>query len=140
MLSDLLIDRIEYAPFHREHHVEAVIVREREIPVVLRYALSREPEGGYAVLDAAADVVDVLRRVQQRRVVAADPGVHHERPTVRLIDPPEHGVGLRLKTKRLLSENFISSSLCHIFLFQGEAVRDGPFKWWLFLSAMKFQI
>lgn len=97
MLSDLLIDRIKYAPFHREHHIQAVIVRKREIPVVLRYAFPREPEGGYAILDAAADVEDVLRRIQQRRVVAADPGIHHESPTVRLIDPSKHGIGLRLK-------------------------------------------
>lgn len=100
MLSDLLIDRIEYAPLHREHHIQAAVVRKREIPAVLRYALSREPEGGYAIFDAAADVIDVLRWIQQRRVVAADPGVHHESSTIRFIDPAENGIGLRLKTNK----------------------------------------
>lgn len=100
MLSDLLIDRIEYSPFHREHHIEAVIIRKREIPAILRYAFSRELESGYTILNAAAYVVDVLRWIQQRCVVAADPGVHHESPTVRLIDPAEYGIGLRLKKKK----------------------------------------
>jgi len=60
MLSNLLIDRIEYASFHREHHIQTVIIRERKILAVFRYAFSRELEGGYAILDAAADVIDIL--------------------------------------------------------------------------------
>lgn len=104
-----------------------MIVREREISVVLRYTFPREPEGGYAVLDAAADVVDVLWRIEQRRVVAADPGVHHEGPAVRLIDPPEHSIGLRLKRERIvLFKNFINSSSFVFFFLQGEVARNGP--------------
>ena len=99
MLSNLLIDRIKYASLHREHHIQTVIIRKREILVVFCYAFSRELEGGYAILDAAADVVYVLRWIQQRRGVATDPGVHHESPTVCLIDPAQYGIGLRLEKK-----------------------------------------
>lgn len=94
--SDLLVDGIECTTRYREHHVQAMIVREREIFAVLRRALPRESQSGDAVLDTAADVVHILRRVQQRRVVAADPSVHYEGSTVGVVDPAEHCVGLGL--------------------------------------------
>lgn len=113
MLSNLFVDRIEHATLYREHHVQAAVIREREIPAVLCYALPREPQGGHAVLDTAADVVDVLRRVQQRRVVTADPSVHHESTTVGLVDPTKHGIGLRLnvyKAREIILINIIYKS------------------------------
>lgn len=74
-----------------------MIVREGEILAILRYALSWELQDGRAIFDATADIINVLRRVQQRRVITADPSVHHESPTVGLVDPTKHRVGLRLK-------------------------------------------
>lgn len=82
-------------------------VRERKVLAIRRHTLPREPESGHAVFDTAADIVDVLRGIQQWRIVTADPSVHHESSTGVLVDPAEHRVSLRLKIQQKNLYNII---------------------------------
>lgn len=87
MFAYFLADSIEHATLDRVHHVQAVIIREREVPIVLCYTFPREFKRRYAIHFTTAGVVDILRRIEQRGIVSADPSVHEKSPTRLVVDP-----------------------------------------------------
>lgn len=96
MLADLLIYRIEGATLDGEHQVEALLVGEGQITAVFGRPLSTELQRGLAVLDFTAEVEDILRSIEHRRVVAVYPGVHQKGSSAGLVDPTEDRVRLGL--------------------------------------------
>lgn len=65
--------------------------------IIIRITLPWERQNGFAILDAASGIVQILFLIQYRTGITIDPGVHQEGTTI-LIYPANDGIRLRLKS------------------------------------------
>lgn len=129
MLADLLVDAVERAALDYVHEVEALLVGEGQVVLVVGRPLPAELQNGLAVLDSTRQVLVVLLGlVNGGGVVVLDPGVHDERTTRGLVHPAEYGVGFGLKNFKLLDvlSAFVKTRhTYHLLVFRESDTRPG---------------
>lgn len=94
MFPDFLVHHIEGSSQNREEQIQAMVVREGKVLLVVTDALAIELQYGHALLDASGGVVDVLAIVELRWSIAQHPGVHEEGSATALVHPANNRVRL----------------------------------------------